>query len=121
MRAHALQLLVNLEDAINQKDLDAAGNCIAEQAILVNILGQRLCGREQICDYLAGYALPHRGEYLRYRLAHGFAVNHDCAVLNVQQICVDRADNRSSGITAAPLWVIRRSAEGWQIVAANTL
>jgi uncharacterized protein (TIGR02246 family) len=121
MREHALQLLYDFENAINQRDLSALVDCFAEQAILVNILGQRLCGREQICDYLASNFLPLHEEYLSYTLVHGFALNNDSAILNVQQICTDRTGNSLTGITTAPLWVITRNTEGWRIIAANTL
>lgn len=121
MRDHALQLLYDVEKAINQRDLSALADCFAEQAILVNILGQRLCGREQICDYLASNFLPRHDECLSYRLVHGFALNDDNAILNVQQICADRTDNSLTGITTAPLWVITRTTEHWRIIASNAL
>ncbi|ALS98973.1 hypothetical protein AT746_12305 [Lacimicrobium alkaliphilum] len=121
MRDHAMQLLYDVEKAINQRSLSALADCFAEQAMLVNILGQRLYGREQICDYLASNFLLLHDKCLNYRLVHGFGLNDDNAILNVQKMCTDRSDNTQTGITTAPLWVITRTKERWRIIASNTM
>ncbi|MEN3156895.1 nuclear transport factor 2 family protein [Alkalimonas sp. NCh-2] len=121
LQQSAEQLLQKLQQAVNQRDLTALASCYAEQAMLVNILGQRLSGRQQIVDYFSGSLELHRDEYLSYALVHAMAVNNDCAVLNVKQQCISHLDNRPTGISTAPLWVIHRQAGDWQILACNSV
>jgi uncharacterized protein (TIGR02246 family) len=117
----AQQLMQQLQQALNQRDLQSLANCFAEQAILVNILGQRLHGREQISRYLASTFSQWQEEWLSYRLAHMTSLTDSMAIINVQQHRHLRHNNSPSGISAAPLWVIALQAGGWQIMACNAL
>lgn len=117
----AMQLIQQLQQAFFQRDLALVANCFAEQAILVNILGQRWQGRDAICHYLATAFADWQDEWLSYRLEHLTPLADNMAVVNVQQNSYSRFDNRLSGISAAPLWVIGFVAGKWQILACNAL
>ncbi|MEO3677486.1 YybH family protein [Rheinheimera fenheensis] len=117
----ATQLIHQLQQAFFQRDLSAMAHCFAEEAILVNILGQRLHGRDAICHYIHSTFADWQDEWLSYRLEHITPLADNMAVVNVQQYSYRRSDNRISGISAAPLWVIGFVAGRWQILACNAL
>ncbi len=117
----ATQLIQQLQQAFFQCDLSAMANCFAEEAILVNILGQRLHGRDAICRYINTTFADWQHEWLSYRLEHITPLADNMAVVNVQQNRYNRCDNRISGISSAPLWVIGFVANKWQILACNAL
>lgn len=115
------QLLHRLQVAFNQRDLCAVAACYAEDAILVNILGQRLYGRQHIVDYLGSHFQQRQGEYCHYQLLYLQPLDEHHAVLNVQQFAIDSGSNTPRGVTTAPLWVIRQHRQQWQIIASNAL
>ena len=117
----ATQLIQQVQQAFFQRDPTALASCFAKEAILVNLLGQRLHGRDAICHYINSTFADWQDEWLSYHLEHLTPLADNMAVVNVQQNSYSRCDNRLSGISAAPLWVIGFIAGKWQILACNAL
>ncbi|SEI13678.1 conserved hypothetical protein [Rheinheimera pacifica] len=117
----ASQLTQQMQHAFFHRDLKLMTSCFAEEAVLVNILGQRLHGRDAICRYINSTFVDWQEDWLSYHLEHMTPLTDNMAVVNVQQNIYRRDDNRLSGVSSSLLWVVGFIVGKWQILACNAV
>tara|TARA_R110002126_G_scaffold18008_5_gene69448 strand:- start:4431 stop:4763 length:333 start_codon:yes stop_codon:yes gene_type:complete len=110
-----------MQHAFFHRDLKLMTSCFAEEAVLVNILGQRLHGRDAICRYINSTFVDWQEDWLSYHLEHMTPLTDNMAVVNVQQNIYRRDDNRLSGVSSSLLWVVGFIVGKWQILACNAV
>ncbi|MCA1929015.1 hypothetical protein [Rheinheimera sp.] len=117
----AQQLLNLLQNAINQRDWSAFKACFTEQAVLVNLLGQRLKGPLELMGYQQQLIEMHKDRIWVYRLLHLQQLDLDTFLINAEQHWQHIKGQHKVGLCSTPLYVVKRQGSLWQICAGNTL
>ncbi|MDF3124592.1 DUF4440 domain-containing protein [Rheinheimera sp. 1928-s] len=120
-RHFAEQLLVVLQNAINQRNWSLFSSCFSEDAIVVNLLGQRLTGQTQLMDYQQQLIDRHQDRLWIYQLLHLQQLDLDTFLINAEQHWLHRERQHKTGLSSTPLYVAKRQGQKWQICAGNML
>ncbi|MDR7120234.1 DUF4440 domain-containing protein [Rheinheimera soli] len=118
---HAEQLLVLLQSAVNQRNWPLFRSCFSEDAVMVNLFGQRLTGPAQLIDYQQQLIDRHQDRVWIYQLLHLQQLDLDTFLINAEQQWYQRGRQHKVGLSCTPLYVAKRQGEKWQICAGNML
>jgi uncharacterized protein (TIGR02246 family) len=123
--AHPRQLVDAFASALNAGNADELGQLFTEDAEFVNILGMRMRRRAGIVDGHAwALAGPLRGRHVRFDQVDELKVTDDVTVLHGHCVRERQPDAPVEGLpdgTSVLVFVTRRGAQGWQIVAATNV
>lgn len=117
----AEQLLKILQDAINQRNWSLFSSCFSEDAVLVNLFGQRLTGQNELAGYLQQLVDRHQDRVWVYQLLHLQQLDLDTFLINAEQQWHDKTGRYKVGLCSTPLYVAKRQGKSWQICAGNML
>src|SRR3982750_3861554 len=119
------QLTDAFAENLNPKDPGALGGLFPEDAEFVNIMGMRMIGRQGIVDGHAwAFNGPLRGRRVRFDQVDALKVTDDVTVLHGHCVRERQPDAPVEGLpdgTSVLVFVTRRGAQGWQIVAATNV
>ena len=123
--AHPRELVDAFASALNAKNADELGRLFTEDAEFVNILGMRMRRRAGIVDgHARAFAGPLRGRHVRFDQVDELKVTDDVTVLHGHCVRERQPDAPVEGLpdgTSVLVFVTRRGAQGWQIVAATNV
>lgn len=117
----AQQLLNRLQRAINQRNWPLFLSCFTEDAVLVNLFGQRLKARTELVSYQQQEVALHQDRLWNYQLLQLKQLDLNTFLINAEQHWHDREGRHSSGLSSAPLYVVKRQGFEWKICAGNML
>ena len=108
--------------AFNAKDAEALGSLFAEDAEFVNVRGLRMHRRDGIIDgHERSFSGPLVGSYIRFDTPDELRVTDDVTILHAR--CTrdrsqDAPPDTAPAATTMLMFVMRRSPDGWQAIAA---
>lgn len=120
-RDSAQHLLNRLQCAINQRNWPLFQACFSDDVVIVNLLGQRLSGPEELARYQQQLITMHQDRIWVYKLLYLQQLDLDTFLLNVEQQWQHQGQHHKVGLCSTPLYVLRRQGRQWQICAGNTL
>lgn len=115
------QLLNQLADAINQQHWLSLAGLFEPDALLVNLLGQRVAGDRAIVQYQQGLAEFYPQRQVHYRLLSSQPLSPVLYLLNVQQLWLRAERKQPEGVSSCPLFVVRLHGDHARIVGCNSL
>jgi len=114
-------LLTQLADAINQQHWLSLAGLFEPDALLVNLLGQRVSGDRAIVQYQQGMAEFYPQRQVHYRLLSCQPLGSALYLLNVQQLWLSAERKQPEGVSSCPLFVVRLHGDHARIVGCNSL
>ncbi len=120
-RTYAELLLAALQKAINQRNWALFSSCFSEDAVLVNLFGQRLTGHAELEHYQKQLIDMHQNRVWVYKLLHLQQLDVDTFLINAEQQWQQQGRQHSVGLSSTPLYVVKRLGQKWHICAGNTL
>lgn len=117
----AQQLLAVLQEAINQRNWAVFESCFSEDALLINLFGQRLIGPTELANYQQQLIDSHQDRVWVYQLLHLQQVDLDTFLINAEQQWRHKLNQRKVGLSSTPLYVAKRQGHQWRICAGNML
>lgn len=120
-RRSAELLLEALQSAINLRNWSLFTACFSEDAVLVNLFGQRLTGQAELINYQQQLIDRHQDRVWIYQLLHLQQLDLDTFLINAEQQWLQKGLQRTVGLSSTPLYVAKRQGGNWQICAGNML
>lgn len=117
----AQQLLNRLQRAINQRNWPLFSACFSEDAVVVNLFGQRLTGPDELTRYQQQLMEMHQDRVLVYQLLHLQQLDLDTFLINAEQQWHQKEQQHKVGLCSTPLYVVKRQGSQWRICAGNML